>query len=198
MSASLQHLRARGAELVTAEYNMLVGKDFGLTFMIPKMKVMAVGREATAEDRMPLSVGKEEIESVNEFPYLWLQIESSGRVMLDVERWIAQASKAFGALRKSVLLDSDCDLKVITKHKVYQACMLSVVDSVLLYGSECWSPWKKDLKKLDSFPNRCVRTILGITNKQQPGQSDPFYLRCAIHWCIPIWTIAVLWNMGQP
>ena len=58
----------------------------------------------------------EAIESVNEFPYLGSQIESSGRVMSDVERWIVQASKAFGALRKSVLLD--CDLKV-TKRKVY-------------------------------------------------------------------------------
>ena len=50
--------------------------------------------------------------------------------------------------------------------KVYQACVLSV----LLYGSECWTPLKKDLKKLDSFHNRCVRTILGITNKQQWSQ----------------------------
>ena len=83
---------------------------------------------------------------------------------MDVERRIAQASRAFGALRKSVLLN--CNLKVITKHKVYQACMLSV-----LIGSECWSPLKKDLKKLDSFYNRCVRlTILGITNKQQWSQ----------------------------
>ena len=56
----------------------------------------------TAEDRMPLSVGKEEIESVNEFPYLGSQIESSGRVMLDVEKQTVQASKAFGALRKPV------------------------------------------------------------------------------------------------
>ena len=70
-----------------------------------KTKVMAVVREVIAEDRTPLSVGEEEVESVNEFPYLGSQIECSGRVMLDVERWIAQASKAFGALRKSVLLD---------------------------------------------------------------------------------------------
>lgn len=64
-----------------------------------------MGREVTAEDRTPLNVVKEEVESVNEFPYLGSRIESSGRVTLDVERQIAQASKAFGALRKSVLLD---------------------------------------------------------------------------------------------
>ena len=116
--------------MITTQY-MLVGKDFGLTPSIPKMKDMAVGREVTAEDRTSQSVGEEEIKSVNEFPYLGSQIESSGRVMLDVETRIAQASKAFAAFRKSVLLDRD--LKVATKRKVYQACVLSV----LLYASEC-------------------------------------------------------------
>lgn len=46
---------------------------------------------------------------------------------------------------------------------VYQACVLSV----LLYGSECWTPLKRQLKKLDSFHNRCIRTIMDISNKQQ-------------------------------
>ena len=82
-------------------------------------------------------------------------------VMLDVERQIAQACKAFGALWKSILLD--CNLKVTTKRKVFQACVLSV----LFYGSECWTPLKKGL---DSFHSRCVRTILGIINKQQWNQ----------------------------
>ena len=38
-------------------------------------------------------------------------------------------------------------LRVETKHKVYQACALSI----LLYGAECWTPLRKDLKRLDSF-----------------------------------------------
>ena len=48
-----------------------MAKDFGLTLSIPKTKVMAVGREVTTEDRMPLIVGGEEIESVTEFPAAW-------------------------------------------------------------------------------------------------------------------------------
>ena len=39
--------------------------------------------------------------------------------------------------------------------------------STLLYGSECWVPLKKHLRKLDSFHHRCVRMILGISNHQQ-------------------------------
>lgn len=52
---------------------------------------MAVEREVMADDRAPLNIGGEEIEAVNEFPYLGSKIESSGRVTLDVEKRIAQA-----------------------------------------------------------------------------------------------------------
>lgn len=69
--------------------------------------------------------------------------------------------RAFGALRRSVLLDSNLNISI--KCKVNLACVLSVV----LYRSECWTPLTKNLKKLDSFHNGCIRTILGISNKQQ-------------------------------
>ena len=86
------------------------------------MKAMAVGREVTADDRTSLRVGEEDIESMNEFLYLGSHIESSGRVMLAGKKRIAQASKAIGELRKSVLLNQD--LNVTTKRKVFQSCVL--------------------------------------------------------------------------
>ena len=43
------------------------------------------------------------------------------------------------------------------------ACMLSV----LLYGAECWVLLKKQEKKLGTFHYCCIRSILGITNRQQ-------------------------------
>ena len=46
--------------------------------------------------------------------------------------WRAQASRAFGALRKAVYLDKH--LKLTTKRKIHNACVLSG----LLYGAECW------------------------------------------------------------
>ena len=39
--------------------------------------------------------------------------------------------------------------------------------SVLLYGAECWIPLKKHIRKLNIFHHRCLRAILGITNRQQ-------------------------------
>ena len=50
-----------------------------------------------------------------------------------------------------------------TKRKVCQACVLSI----LLYGTECWIPLKRHIQKLNTFHHRCLRAILGITDKQQ-------------------------------
>ena len=76
----------------------------------------------------------------------------------DVERQIIKASQTFGALKKSVFRDNNH-----TKRKVYQACVLSI----LLYGTECWIPLKRYIRKLNTFHHRCLRAILGITNGQQ-------------------------------
>ena len=55
------------------------------------------------------------------------------------------------------------DLKLETKRRIYQACVLSV----LLYGSESWTPLRRDLRRLDSFHHRCIRNIQVISNEQQ-------------------------------
>ena len=39
--------------------------------------------------------------------------------------------------------------------------------SVLLYGSECWTPPRKHIDKLNSFHHRCIKAILGVNNRQQ-------------------------------
>ena len=104
--------------------------DFGLTVSIPKTKCMATGREVSESDKEELPVDGGEIEAVEDFPYLGSMISATGRMDRDVEKRIAQAPKAFGALRKPVFLDHN--LTTATKRKVYNACVLSV----LLYGSE--------------------------------------------------------------
>ena len=98
---------------------------------------------------------------VDEFPYLGSLIDSSGRIAVDVERRVAQASRAFGALMKAVFYYKH--LKLATRRKIYNACVLSV----LLYGAECWVLLRKQEKKLNTFHHRCIRSILGITNMQQ-------------------------------
>ena len=58
-------------------------------------------------------------------------MSENGRSHEEVDRRIAGASRAFGALRRAVFKDSNLSFQ--TKRAVYQACVLAV----LLYGSEC-------------------------------------------------------------
>ena len=57
-----------------------------------------------------------EVEAMELFPYLGPLVESSGRMDVDINRRVAQASKAFHALRKSVFLDKY--LNLATKKRV--------------------------------------------------------------------------------
>ena len=136
-------------------------RNFGLTVSLPKTKHMVTGRMVEEEDLAPIVLDGGEVEAVKEFPYLGSVVDSSGRIDADVNRRVAQASKAFGALRKAVFLDKN--LRMATKRKIYNACVLSV----LLYGAECWIPLRRHEKKVSTFHHRCIRTILGISNRQQ-------------------------------
>lgn len=77
-------------------------------------------------------LGNGQVEWVDDFPYLGFLIHAGGRIHEEVDRRIACASRAFGALKRPVF--GDADLSVTTKWRL--ACVLSV----LLYESECWVP----------------------------------------------------------
>lgn len=151
----------RSAAEKMAQVYQQTSSDFGLTVSIPKTKHMVTGRLVEESDKLPIAISGGGIRAVDEFPYLGSIVASSGRMDVDVDKRIAQASKAFGALRKAVFLDKN--LSLATKRKIYNACVLSV----LLYGAECWTPLRKHERRLNTFHHRCVRTILGISNRQQ-------------------------------
>ena len=58
---------------------------------------------------------------VDEFSYLGSVITSSGRMTVEVDERVAQASKAFGALRKAVFIDKH--LKISTKRIICNVCV---------------------------------------------------------------------------
>ena len=120
---------------------------------------LLTGRETVDSDQSPIKVNCGEINSVNEFQYLGSRIAASRRMDGDVEIRIVQASRAFGALRKAVFMDKN--LSLYTKRMNYNTYVLSV----LLYGSECWIPFRKHIQKLNTIHHRCIGTIVGITNR---------------------------------
>ena len=108
---------------------------------IIKTKFMVVGHDIAEENTQPISLESVVIEHMSEFPYLGSSIAANGRIDYEIDKRIADASKAFGGLCQAVVMDTN--LSITTKRLVYQACALSV----LLYGGECWIPLKKTHKK---------------------------------------------------
>ena len=138
-----------------------VASQWGLTVSLSKTKLLVVNGSADCDDLQPLNIGGAAIEVVPDFWYLGAIMESKGEIMKDVEERIARASKAFGTLCRPVFHDSS--LSLVTKRMVYRAVVLGV----LLYGAETWTNKRAATQKLESFNNKCLRRIMGITRAQQ-------------------------------
>ena len=102
-----------------------VASAFGLTVSITKTKFLVSGHDVQGSDKTPINLPEGSIENVDEFPYLGSLVASNGKVDAEVNKRIANASKAFGALRGAVFKDKN--LTITTKRKVYQAFVLSVL-----------------------------------------------------------------------
>ena len=86
---------------------------------------------------LPLLLRGQEVQCVPSFVYLGSLVASDTRVASEVDRRLALAARAFGALRGT--LDTP-RLSLHTKRLLYTACVLSV----LLYGRECWITLQRD------------------------------------------------------
>ena len=62
-----------------------------------------------------------------------------------------------------VCVFQDSSLSLVTKQVVYQAVVLGV----LLYAAGTWPAKQKDIRRLEGFHHRCLRSILGIGRMQQ-------------------------------
>ncbi|PFX21964.1 hypothetical protein AWC38_SpisGene13525 [Stylophora pistillata] len=74
----------------------------------------------------------------------------------DLENRLSKASSSFGRLFKRVWKNHS--LHLITKIKVYRA----IVIPTLLYGAETWTLYRRQVRLLKRFHQRCLRSILNI------------------------------------
>ena len=120
-------------------------------------------RRLEQADVATIQTGSGTIHTVNKFKYLGAVVTRNGGIERDVSEKISRASRALGALHKAVFREKD--LSMTTKQLVY----VSVVLETLLYGSkiQTWARKRRTTKKLESFHNRCMKSILGITIEEQ-------------------------------
>jgi len=106
---------------------------------------MVAGIEIVQEEKEPIQVEGGVIDYIEGLNSI---IVDDGRIDAEIDKRIASASRAFGALRQAVFKDDN--LSVDTKRKVYQSCVLSV----LLYGGEYWTPLKRHVAV-----HRCIGSM---------------------------------------
>lgn len=105
-----------------------------------------------------LTVNGEAVEQVDEFKYLGSLISASKiAASSDVTARIGNAQAAFASLKWCLWKRKTVSLK--TKIRVFNAAIIPI----LLYASETWTLLANDLKKLEVFQMRCLRSILGIS-----------------------------------
>ena len=66
------------------------------------MKFLVVGHEVQDSEMLPMTVDYGSIECVKEFQYLGSIIAADGQINVEVDKRLANGSKAFGALLKAV------------------------------------------------------------------------------------------------
>ncbi|KAI8487404.1 hypothetical protein Bbelb_348730 [Branchiostoma belcheri] len=125
---------------------------FCLTISVKKTEVMGQGTPVP-----PLiTLHGNPLQTVDRFTYLGSVMTSTHSLDEEINVRIGRAAASFGKLSKRVWENQKLTKK--TKVLVYNTCVLST----LLYGSEAWTVYSRQEKRLNSFHLRCLRKILNI------------------------------------
>ena len=155
---------------------------------VRKTEVMQYHAE-TVDEEQRINVMGEELSNVSCFKYLGSNISASCGLDDEICYSIGQVSAAFGRLSKRVFTNGDLSLH--TRVMVYRAVCISS----LLYCSESWTPYRRQVKLLDRFHITSLQKILGISwrdkvphktelhkNRLPLGQIPPQAESAALGW----------------
>ncbi|KAG7305056.1 hypothetical protein JYU34_010512 [Plutella xylostella] len=131
-------------------------KKFGLTISNSKTQILVQPPRGSPAEAPNIFLGDGALDVVSHFRYLGSEIRNDNRLDTEIPVRIARAASAFGKLNQRVWKSHD--LKLMTKLAVYKATVLPI----LLYASETWCLYRRNIKQLDIFHMKCLRTILRI------------------------------------
>lgn len=131
-------------------------RKFGLVISVSKTQVLKQPARGETADPTTLTLSGNPLEEVTSFRYLGSNIRDDNRLVTEISSRIAKAAASFGKLSKRVW-DSH-DLHLHTKVAVYKA----IIIPILLYATETWCLYKGDIRRLNTFHMKCLRSILRI------------------------------------
>lgn len=123
----------------------------GLKINIAKSKCMSINPTANTN----ICLNGQDLQNVDEFEYLGSKVTTDGGARCDIESRIRKARNAFAMLNN---IWRSNNIRLRTKILIFNSC----VKTVLLYGCETWLVTNFTTNKIQTFMNRCLRTILRI------------------------------------
>ena len=137
-------------------------KDFGLTISLKKTNVLGQDTEALPV----ITIDNYELDAVCQFTYLGSTITDNLSLDAEIDKGIGKAASTLARLTARVWTSPKLSVKA--KMAVYNACVIST----LLYGSETWTTYAGQERRLNSFHLRSIRRILGISWQDKVTNTD--------------------------
>ena len=137
-------------------------KDFGLIISLKKTNVL--GQDILAPP--VITINDYELKVIHQFMYLGSTITNNLSLDPEIDKRIRKAATTLTRLTSRVWTNPKLTMKM--KMAVYNACILST----LLYGSETWTTYTHQEKRLNTFYLRSLRCILGISWQDKVTNTD--------------------------
>ena len=143
-------------------------KDFRLIISLKKTNNV-LGQDILAPP--VITIDDYELKVIHQFTHLGSTITDNLSLDPEINKRIGKAATTLAHLTSRVWTNPKLTMKM--KMAVYNACILST----LLYGSETWTTYAHQEKRLNTFHLRSLRCILGISWQDKVTNTD--ILSCA-------------------
>ena len=137
-------------------------KDFGLIISLKKTNVL--GQDIPAPP--VITIDDYELKVIHQFMYLGSTITNNLSLNPEINKRIGKAATTLTRLTSRVWTNPKLTVKM--KMAVYNACILST----LLYGSETWTTYTHQEKRLNTFHLRSLPRILSISWQDKVTNTD--------------------------
>ena len=146
---------------------------FGLTISTKKTEIIYQKVPGNDSIQPLIKVNDIPLKVNTKFCYLGSTISEKATLDDELKVRIGKASEAFGKLQQR--LWSSHDVSLATKVKVYSA----VIIPALTYGCETWTPYRRQIRMLDAFHLRKLRSLCNVSWKDKVTNQE-ILSRCKI------------------
>ena len=148
-------------ERVTQQYGLIMNIKKHCDMSLKQLKEdqhrkVLIGQNINYDDDINISIRNQKIESVDSFTYLGCTITKDQRHDTEISIRLIKAAKAFNMLRHIIWHRKT--VSITARLRIFRACVLPV----LLYGSETWCLTMRQEQRINTFYNKCLRTIIRI------------------------------------